>query len=91
MFAPSKFLGYKGATLENYKHLIIDNHDLETSRCDGRDTEPVLKKYFYEIDKGTEEFNKYYGELKKFADNIHRTLNTIVKDGSGGIHVPKDA
>jgi hypothetical protein len=77
-FAPSKYLGYKLATLENYK-----------GYGDGRDTVDVLKKYFNELDKHSEEFEHLYKKLERFSEEIGMKLHQRIKDvkGSGEIHI----
>jgi len=71
IFAPSKFIGYKGTTLNNYCPITGDGKD-------GRKTEKILKKYFIEIKINTPKYNLYYKKLEKFASDIERELRVKV-------------
>lgn len=46
-FGPSKFVGYEGMTVESY----LDNASEE---LDGKETEPVLKAWFDQVEPGTD-------------------------------------
>jgi len=71
IFAPSKFIGYKGTTLENYCPKTGDGKD-------GRKTEKILKKYFIEIEINTPKYNLFYKKLEKFASDIDKELRVQV-------------
>lgn len=80
LFAPSKFLGYKGSTIESYD-----------SKGSGGETQIVLKKYFTKIDKGSEEFKTLYRELSQISkNNFKKDLNDKIVNGTGGIYIPKN-
>ena len=80
LFAPSKFLGYKDATIDDYD-----------SSGHGGKTQQVLQKYFNKLDKESEEFKRLYRELSQIhKNNFGKDLNTKVFNGTGGIYIPKN-
>lgn len=80
IFAPSKFLGYKDSTIQNYD-----------SSGTGGETQKVLEKYFIKLDKNSEEFKRLYNELSQISkNNFKKYLNGKVLSGTGGIYVPKN-
>lgn len=78
LFAPSKFLGYKGTTSINYK-----------GEGTGTETTQILKKYFRKIARDIGEFQVYKTKLENFADLCHRRINIKTFTGTGGIYLPK--
>lgn len=79
LFAPSKYLGYKGSTIEGYD-----------SAGSGGETQIALKKYFTKLDKGSDEFKKLYRELSQISkNNFGKDLNDRILNGTGGIYIPK--
>lgn len=80
LFAPSKFLGYKNATIQEYD-----------SSGHGGQTQQVLQEYFQKLDKESEEFKRLYSELSQIhKNNFGKDLNTKVLNGTGGIYIPKN-
>ena len=76
IFAPSKFIGYKGTTLDGY-----------TGQGDGRQTKTRLAQWFRRCQSGSSSFDVLYGRLENFAESVERNLNKLIDGGSGGIHV----
>ena len=79
IFAPSKFLGYKGMTLFTYK-----------SEGDGRETQPALKKYFIKLDPNSQKYNSLLTKLEDFLKPMGKEVSKKTTSGSGGIYIPKD-
>lgn len=80
LFAPSKFLGYKGSTIGNYD-----------SKGSGGETQIALEKYFTKLDKNSEEFKTLYRELSQISrNNFNKDLNDKIVNGTGGIYIPKN-
>lgn len=78
IFAPSKFLGYKGMTLFTYK-----------GEGDGRETQPALKKYFIKLDRDSQKYNELFTKLKIFLKSMGKEVSKKTTSGSGGIYIPK--
>lgn len=78
IFAPSKFLGFKGMTLPTYK-----GKDTATS------TQKALKKYFIKLDRNSQEYNLLLIELKDFLKSMGKEVSKKTTSGSGGIYIPK--
>lgn len=72
-FAPSKFIGYKDITLEEY----ITGTSREEGYMDGRDTVPRLKKWFKSIPE--EENEIYYKKLEEFLSLYDKKPNKKVQ------------
>ena len=79
-FAPNKFLLNKNTTLDNY------NGEGFSANRDN----VILSKYFNEVPKNSEEFNKLFIDLEAFAFEIGAILSIAIKDGNGGIFLPKE-
>ncbi len=77
VFAPSKFIGYRNTTLDDY-----------SGEGNGGETERRLKKWFQESEYRSEVFSDLLVHLKSFANEIDRKLNKKISKGDGGIHVP---
>jgi len=88
IFAPSKFIGYKETTLENYNPKSGDG---EKGGRDGRGSEKILSKYFIDVKKETPDYDLLNKKLEIFASDIGRELRGC-RDGSDGyvIHKLKD-
>ncbi|WP_419724815.1 hypothetical protein [Terrisporobacter petrolearius] len=72
-FAPSKFIGYKKITFEEY----IAGTNREEGYMDGRDTVPRLKKWFKLIPE--EENEIYYKKLEEFLSLYDKKPNKKVQ------------
>ena len=46
LFGPSKFIGYVGLTAETYVQMSPRTYEPREDRLDGRETEPVLQRWF---------------------------------------------
>jgi len=98
IFAPSKFVEYQNATIKGYGINTYRGHGATDKKkngkgCfaqDGRETEPLLKKWFFMLDKSTEEFNILFLQLEQFARKLNRSLHPSIQseEGRGGIHIP---
>lgn len=79
IFAPSKFLGYKGMTLFSYK-----------GEGTGTRTQQVLTKYFIKLDRNSKEYNSLLTKLKSFLKSMDKEISKKTISGSGGIYIPKN-
>ena len=79
IFAPSKFLGYKGMTLFTYK-----------GKGTGTRTKQALKKYFIKLDHNSQEYNLLLTKLKAFLKSMGKEVSKKTISGSGGIYIPKN-
>jgi hypothetical protein len=71
-FAPSKFIGYKNVTFEEYN----EGTKAMASYMDGRDTVRQLKEWFTPIND--QDFEYYYKELKDFLMGFDKKPNKII-------------
>jgi hypothetical protein len=81
IFAPSKFIGYKDTTLQNYEGGDTGNGGL---------TENRLQAFFKELPKDKKHFIELYAKLVSYAKSINCKINSGVLEGRGGIHWPKE-
>lgn len=77
-FAPSKFIGYKETTIENY-----------SGHGSGGETQIALAKYFDKLSKDTNYFNTLYHKLNQLALSVGKTISAKTLTGTGGIYIPK--
>jgi len=77
-FAPSKFIGYKGTTAEDY-----------IGAGSGGETNQALKHYFIKVDRSSEEFHNLRGKLESFALSVGKKISKKTFEGTGGIYIPK--
>jgi len=80
LFAPSKFIGYKNTTANNYK-----------GAGTGTETTQELIKYFYKLDRQSEDYKKLIKILESYASSLNKKINSKTYQGSGGIYLPKEA
>lgn len=73
LVGPSKFIGYSGMTAEKYVH------GLRQAKPDGRDTEPVLRKWFRVLERGTPEEALVRSRVEKLLSNHGKSLNTVAR------------
>jgi hypothetical protein len=66
MVGPSKFIGYKGMTSDIY---------LGNRETDGRDTEPVLSRWFNILSTDTPEYSYVENMVEKLLSRYGKTLN----------------
>ncbi len=78
-FAPSKFLGYKQTTIDNYRGL-----------GSGGITQAALTKFFDNVDKSSQQFTELYQKLSDFAASLGKSVNRKTLLGQGEIYVPKE-
>ena len=67
-FGPSKFVGYANMTREQY----VDN---ASNTLDGRETEPVLKTWFEQVQEGTDLYAELVVAFGTFAANHGTAAN----------------
>lgn len=72
-FAPSKFIGYKDITIEDYNI----GTSLEQGYMDGRDTVKQLKEWFQPISNENYEF--YYKRLEEFLSQYDKKPNKMLQ------------
>lgn len=72
-FAPSKFIGYKDITREDYKEGTIHGQ----SYMDGRDTVRQLKEWFEPVNN--EDFDYYYKRLEDFLSQYDKKPNKMLQ------------
>lgn len=87
IFAPSKFIGYKNTTLENYSASGREEKD-------GRETEPLLRKWFIKIKPKSPQHDKMKAQLDDYADTLEKKINAGLDNstdeiGGAGIYVAK--
>lgn len=78
LFAPGKFLGYKGTKISNY-----------IGEGDGGETQIALSKYFDKLPEGSEHFIRLFHKLQEFATSLDKIVNRKTSSGKGGIYIPK--
>ncbi|MEX2308650.1 MAG: HNH endonuclease [Pirellulales bacterium] len=78
-FAPSKFIGYKNTTIDNY---LGKGHGGETQR--------VLSNWFRKVEPGTREYNQLREKLELCARRLGKAIGRRTFEGSGGIYVLND-
>ena len=76
VFAPSKFIGYRGTTIDGYSGL-----------GNGGATERRLNRWFRKCERESRTFDILYERLRQFSKEIGQNLSQAVKGGDGGIHV----
>lgn len=72
-FAPSKFIGYRNITIEDYK----EGTKRGQSSMDGRDTVRQLKQWFQPVNN--EDFESYYKKLEEFLSNYDKKPNKMLQ------------
>lgn len=78
-FAPSKFIGYKGTTIDGYAGL-----------GSGSETQIALAEYFDKLPKEGDLFGILYQKLNQFASSVGKTISAKTLSGAGGIYIPKE-
>jgi 5-methylcytosine-specific restriction protein A len=78
LFAPGKFLGYKGTSLSGY-----------AGHGDGAQAKRALSSFFKPVPKESNLFSDLKSKLVSFANNLEKTINSQTFYGSAGIFVPK--
>ena len=73
MLSPSKFIGYKDITIEDYK----EGTKRGQSYMDGRDTVKQLKEWFQPISNENYEF--YYKRLEEFLSQYDKKPNKMLQ------------
>jgi len=79
IFAPSKFLGYKGMTLLKYN-----------GEGTGTDTQKALENYFIKLDPKSQQYNLLLTKLEVFLQSMEKEISKKTISGSGGIYIPKN-
>ena len=72
-FAPSKFIGYKDITIEDYRI----GTSVDQGYMDGRDTVKQLKEWFQPIDN--ENYEIYYKRLEEFLSQYDKKPNKMLQ------------
>jgi 5-methylcytosine-specific restriction protein A len=75
-FAPSKFVGYEGTTLETYK-----------SEGTGTETTRALGKFFVQVPRRSQQFEALEGQLAGWLNQQGASLSRKTYEGTGGIYV----
>lgn len=65
IFAPSKFIGYKNTTVENYRR---------GEGRDGRETEQKLQEWFKPLEQDSPRFKELSTKLHKYVNNLNRQV-----------------
>ena len=65
IFAPSKFIGYKNTTVENYRR---------GEGRDGRETEKKLQEWFKPLEQDSPRFNELSTKLHQYVNNLNRQV-----------------
>ncbi len=78
LFGPSKFIGYKGTTISDYRGC---GHGGETCLA--------LKEFFVPVDKNSSQFRDLKDRLDKFAASLGKKICVKTYQGTGGIYYPK--
>ena len=76
MVGPSKFIGYKGMTSDIY---------MTSNETDGRDTEPVLSRWFFVASEDSPEYSFVENMVENLLARYGKTLNRKAR-----FNVPKD-
>lgn len=79
-FAPSKFVGYVGTTVQNYE-----------SAGTGTDTTRVLGKFFSQVQRPSQQFDALAEQLAAWLDGHGVSLSRKTFEGTGGIYVRRGA
>jgi 5-methylcytosine-specific restriction protein A len=79
LFAPGKFLGYRGTTLSGY-----------AGYGDGAQAKRALSKFFEPVSKDSDLFMNLKSKLISFGNGFAKTINPQTFYGSSGIFVPKE-
>jgi hypothetical protein len=79
IFAPSKFIGYKNTTIDNY---LGTGHGGETQR--------VLSKWFRKVPSTAQEFSRLKEKLESHGRSLGKTIGKRTFAGTGGIYVLSD-
>jgi hypothetical protein len=80
IFAPSKFIGYKGTSVSGYK-----------SEGTGTDTTRVLNRYFQKIERPSQTFDNLLEDLANWLRSMSVDVSSKTLRGTGGIYLPKDS
>lgn len=78
LFAPSKFIGYKNTTVQNYQ-----------GEGSGSKTQIALEKFFKKAQKKSKEYSELKEQLESFAQSLDKKINRKTFQGTGGIYLPK--
>lgn len=79
IFAPSKFIGYKNTT--------IDNYDGEGS---GTDTQKRLAKWFKKVDRSSSEYINLRKKLESYGHRLNKRIGKRTFKGTGGIYLLRE-
>lgn len=76
IFAPSKFIGYKNTTIDNY-----------IGEGTGTDTQRVLSKWFTKVDSSSSEYVQLRKRLKAYGRSLGKSIGKKTFEGTGGIYL----
>jgi 5-methylcytosine-specific restriction protein A len=76
VFAPSKFIGYKNTTIDNY-----------AGRGTGTDTQRVLSNWFTKVDSLSSEYVQLSEKLKAYGRRLGKSIGKKTFEGTGGIYL----
>jgi len=78
MFAPSKFIGYKGMNARTYEALTVSGEN----KLDGKDTEKTLDRFFVEASENAKD-----NLIEKLSTSLYQYGKSI--NAKGVVHVKK--
>lgn len=77
-FAPSKFVGYVGTTVENY-----------VSAGTGTDTTRTLGRFFAKVERPSQQFDGLAEQLSEWLNSLGVSLSRKIFEGTGGLYVTR--
>ena len=78
LFGPSKFIGYKNTTVQNYQ-----------GKGSGGETQTALKRFFNKVSRTANRHSKLKEHLETFAQSLDKRISRKTFHGTGGIYLPK--
>ena len=76
IFAPSKFVGYKNTTIENY---VGDGTGTDTQRC--------LSKWFTKVHPTSSQYDQLRAKLEAYGQSLGKSIGKKTFEGTGGIYL----
>jgi hypothetical protein len=77
VFAPSKFIGYKGMAVSNY-----------SSQGTGTETTRTLSKFFTKLERPSQAFDNLLEDLSEWLHSLSADVSPKTVRGTGGIYLP---
>ena len=76
IFAPSKFIGYKNTTIDNY-----------TGEGTGTDTQRILPKWFTRVNPASKQYDLLKKKLVEYGRSLGKSIGIKTFKGTGGIYL----